>query len=295
MGAKRKGSLMFAVLQVRPPEKGILKRGWRYLHPGKPIAVQVAVKGGAPFLCVTVSKKRGQIPWKEIGFYAGRCAGRMLLPNGLLPPADCPVKPFCPTALASLALFHTACAVLAQRHAPPEGERITLVDQTGALARRADKLLPFAALVRIVTQRPSAYQPAVKQAMEEYGAALLVQETGIGAGDSTVVIAPYGLNGDFVPAARCAVFLGGSSTCETGGVTIRAEGFDLPEAYRRLLPEGIDADRFACALYEACGLRALGEQTYTRLQLYGATTTIGGAAKMLGALHRQQKEGEQRP
>ncbi len=278
---------MFAVLQIRPPEKGLMKRSWRCLRPAKPLAVQVAVKGGAPFLCVTVSKKHGRIPWEEIAFYAGRCAGRMLLPNGLLPPVDCPVKAFHPTVLAALALFNTACAVLAQRHAPPEMERITLLDPTGALARRAHRLLPFASLVRIVTQKPAAYQQAAERAMEDYGAALLVQETGIGAGDSTVVIAPYGLNGDFVPAARCAVFLGAGHVCEAGGITIRAEGFDLPEPYQRLLPEGIDADRFACALYEECGLRALGERTYTSLQLYGAMTTTGGAAKMLGALHKQ--------
>lgn len=273
---------MFAALQIRPQETGFLQKIRERLHPAEPQAVQVAVKGGTPFFCVEASRRRGTLPWEDIAFCAGRCAGRMLLPEGVVPPAGSPVKPFLPDALAPLVLFNTACEVLLRRQKPPGEECITLLDPKGVLAQRAGRLLPFASLVRVVTDNTSAYEQTAEQVMEDYGAALLVQDTFSGARDSTVVIAPGGLTESFFPERKCAVF----TNRETSGgyLCITAEGIDLPDTFCRLIPEGIDPDRFACALYESCGLRELGRKTYTKLHLYGTATNIGGAARMLGAM-----------
>ena len=43
---------MFAVLQIRPQENGFLQKIKERMHPARPQAIQVAVKGGTPFLCV---------------------------------------------------------------------------------------------------------------------------------------------------------------------------------------------------------------------------------------------------
>lgn len=273
---------MFSVLQVRPQETGILKKIREKILPSPTQAVQVAVKGGAPFLCVEVSRKKGRIPWEEAAACAGRCAGRMLLPAGLVPPADSPIKAFLPSALAPLVLFNTACEVLSRRQSPPGEECITLLDSKGLLAHRAGRLFPFASLVRVITDNTAAYEQTAEQAMEDYGATLLIQDTFSGAQDSTVVIAPEGLAESFFPGRKCAVFSTKEGEGEYTGVT--AEFIALPEAYTRLVPSGIDQDVFAAALYEGCSLRSLGELTYTRLKLYGTTTNISGAARMLGAI-----------
>lgn len=106
------------------------------MHPARPQAIQVAVKGGTPFLCVEASRRKGELPWEEIAFCAGRCAGRMLLPDGIIPPDGGSVKAFLPDALAPLILFNTACDVLSRRRQPPGEECITLLDPKGRLARR---------------------------------------------------------------------------------------------------------------------------------------------------------------
>lgn len=277
---------MFAALQLRPQETGFLKKIGGWLRPARTQAVQVAVKGGAPFFCVDAARRRNGIPWEEIALCAGRCAGRMLLPQGLVPPDGGPVKPFLPDALPPLALFNTACAVLSRRGTPPAEECITLLDPKGLLAHRAGKLLPFASLVRIVTENTAAYEQTAERVMEDYGAALLIQSSLSGARGSTVVIAPDGLDESFFPEKQCAVF--SNRDTRGGHVCVAASGIELPEPYSRLLPPGIDADQFAGALYEECGLRALGERAYTRLTLFGAKTNIGGAARMLSAMRKEK-------
>lgn len=273
---------MFATLQLQPQETEFLKKIYRRLRPARTQAIQVAVKGGTPFFCVEAARRRNGIPWDDIAFCAGRCAGRMLLPQGLIPPDDSPVKPFLPSALAPLTLFNTVCEVLSRRATPPTEECITLLDARGLLAHRAGRLLPFASLVRIVTENTAAYERTADRVMEEYGAALLIQNTLSGARDSTVLIAPDGLAESFFPEKKCAVFT--NRETRGGHICVLISGIDLPEQYGRLLPAGIDPDLFAGALYEECGLRALGERTCTRLRLYGTTTNIGGAARMLAAM-----------
>ena len=90
---------MFAVLQIRPQENGFLQKIKERMHPARPQAIQVAVKGGTPFLCVEASRRKGELPWEEIAFCAGRCAGRMLLPDGIIPPDGGSVKAFLPCLL----------------------------------------------------------------------------------------------------------------------------------------------------------------------------------------------------
>ena len=149
---------MFAVLQIRPQENGFLQKIKERMHPARPQAIQVAVKGGTPFLCVEASRRKGELPWEEIAFCAGRCAGRMLLPDGIIPPDGGSVKAFLPDALAPLILFNTACDVLSRRRQPPGEECITLLDPKGRLARRAGRLLAFASLVRVVTDHAAIYE-----------------------------------------------------------------------------------------------------------------------------------------
>ena len=57
---------MFAVLQIRPQENGFLQKIKERMHPARPQAIQVAVKGGTPFLCVEASRRKGELPWEEI-------------------------------------------------------------------------------------------------------------------------------------------------------------------------------------------------------------------------------------
>lgn len=120
-------------------ENGFLQKIKERMHPARPQAIQVAVKGGTPFLCVEASRRKGELPWEEIAFCAGRCAGRMLLPDGIIPPDGGSVKAFLPDALAPLILFNTACDVLSRRRQPPGEECITLLDPKGRLARRAGR------------------------------------------------------------------------------------------------------------------------------------------------------------
>lgn len=56
-------------------ENGFLQKIKERMHPARPQAIQVAVKGGTPFLCVEASRRKGELPWEEIAFCAGAALG----------------------------------------------------------------------------------------------------------------------------------------------------------------------------------------------------------------------------
>ena len=97
-------------------------------------------------LCGGIPPER-RAPLGRDRFLCGRCAGRMLLPDGIIPPDGGSVKAFLPDALAPLILFNTACDVLSRRRQPPGEECITLLDPKGG-SRAGSRLLAFASLVR---------------------------------------------------------------------------------------------------------------------------------------------------
>lgn len=128
---------MFAVLQIRPQENGFLPKDQRTHASGKAAGNSGCSEGQHAFSLCGGIRRKGELPWEEIAFCAGRCAGRMLLPDGIIPPDGGSVKAFLPDALAPLILFNTACDVLSRRRQPPGEECITLLDPKGRLARRA--------------------------------------------------------------------------------------------------------------------------------------------------------------
>lgn len=276
---------MFAVLNIRPKSDKVYKRMWEYAFPKKTEILQTAVRNGAPFFTVNVSRIRGEIPWDEISFYAGNCAERMLLPKGVIPPATSRVKAFVPKLLPQRVLFNTACELLSRISKNPIGKTITLIDMNGDLTREVHRLVPFASTVRVVTKKEELYEPFSEKIMEDFGASLLITDNVDSAADSNIIIAPDGLTDEILPSKTCIVFSGREQPSQ-GYVSVTGRDMNLQPCYRRIVPQGIEPDIFAAALFEKCGVVNLVTLTYTRLHLYGTDTTLCGAAKMLAAIQQ---------
>lgn len=275
---------MFAALIIRPQSNKFFKRKFQNTFPQKTEVLQTAVRNGAPFFTVTVSKKRGEIPWENVEFHVGNCAERMLLPNGVIPPENSKIKMFEPRVLPKRALFNTACELLSRSKRNPVGRTITLIDENGELSRDVYRLVPFASAVRIVTEKTDLYDSASEQIMERFGAALLVTDEVSRGADSDFIIAPNGVHDTFLPSKMCIV-INGREQPSQGFISVTCKNMNLQEHYRRIVPRGIDPDIFAAALFEKCGVSSLAGLTYTRLHLFGADTTLCGAAKMLDSLN----------
>lgn len=274
---------MFAVLNIRPKSEKLYKRMWEYAFPKKTEILQTAVRNGAPFFTVCVSRVRGEIPWDDVAFYSGNCAERMLLPKGVIPPANSKVKAFVPKFLPQRVLFNTACELLARSEQSPVGKTITLIDNNAVLTREVNRLVPFGSAVRVVTNKTEDYELYSEKIMEDFGATLLLTDNIDSAADSNIIISPEGLPEEILPSKTCIVFSGKQQPSQ-GFVSVTGKDVNLQPCYRRIVPHGIDNDMFAAALFEKCGVISLGTLTYTRIHLYGTDTTLCGAAKMLAAI-----------
>lgn len=127
---------MFAVLQIRPAGKRFPAKDQRTHASGKAAGNSGCSEGRHAFsLCGGIPPERRAPLGRGLLLCRAR-AGRMLLPDGIIPPDGGSVKAFLPDALAPLILFNTACDVLSRRRQPPGEECITLLDPKGRLARR---------------------------------------------------------------------------------------------------------------------------------------------------------------
>ncbi|MDR2686939.1 MAG: hypothetical protein LBB75_04245 [Oscillospiraceae bacterium] len=265
---------MFACLQITKARP----RGWRRAAP--PALVRVEPPGGAPFFRLEVTRRgRGELPWAEIERAAGRLRTRMMFPEGLCPPPPPPprsaaqaqlepgLRAFVPRRLPLLLCLRAAQQVLQAARAPARQLRVTVVDSRGVLARQLEPLVPLAGSLRVFTPDPGLYRAAAEQLQRRYGVALVVSDSPACFAQSHVVVAD-GLR-LFTGRESGLILTPDAATALPGCRAARCGEPVLPEAYARLCPPGIDPLRFACALYELCGVKEMERLRFTHFSFDG--------------------------
>ena len=236
---------------------------------------------GARFLLIDAEKnKDGTLDWQEIRRIAcGEC-GRMLLPRGITPPAGSGVRPFHGTALQLALMLTTANQVLRMAAVPPRYMRVAVYDPLARLPALCTALLPFAADVRVVTDRPQAYAVQEQLAMDTYGAALPVTTDVRALDGSSLVLAPDGIQ-NLRPRVRGFV-LSGRPEPQAGVIS----GYipQVPQDCLNNLPDGCDAWQFLSGLYELSGAKKLGEKPPLLLRMGDKNLPLRDAAWKLAGL-----------
>ena len=252
---------MFACLQITKDQR--LRR-----KPAAPALTRVEPPGGAPFFLLEAARRRrGELPWDEIERAAGRLRTRMLFPEGVAPPppphprsaAQARMEPglraFVPRRLPLLLCLRTAQQVLQASGVPARQLRVTVADTRGALTRQLEPLVPLAGSLRVFTPEPPLYRAAAQQLQRRCGVVLVVSDSPACFAQSHVVVAD-----DlrlFTGREAGLIFTPDTSTPLPGCRAVRCGAPILPEAQGRLCPPGIDPLRFACALYELCGVKEM--------------------------------------
>lgn len=233
---------MFCAVCIAPREK----KGLFYRRRCEAEAVRTAVKGGAPFLRLTVFPGRKGVDWGLVERAAGRSGRFALLPDGVEWPPSCRLRRFVPEVLPLKIMLNTAAETL--RDGKEQGRSLLIRDENAVLSPYIDRVVLCASQIRVQTERPELYYEAAARVMERFGAAVSVGpvEPVSGTVDAAVTNEPLE-NAKMNFAAQSLM----------DGQT----PFEMPEEYRRLCPEGIDPFLFLCALYECSGVRAAGELT----------------------------------
>jgi len=273
---------MFACLQITKEAPRL--RGWRKGTP--PILVRVEPPGGAPFFRLEAARRgKGELPWAEIERVAGRLRTRMLFPEGVCPPPPPPpcsasraqlepgLRAFAPRRLPLLLCLRTAQQILQAAQAPARQLCVTVVDSKGLLARHLEPLVPLAGSLRVFTPEPSAYRAAAEQLQRRYGVTLVISDSPACFAQSHVVVAEdlrlfTGRERGLILSPPL-ILTPDTGAAPPGCRAARCGDPVLPEAYSRLCPPGIDPLRFACALFELCGVKEMERLLFTHFHFDG--------------------------
>ena len=272
---------MFACLQITKEAPRL--RGWRKSVP--PMLVRVEPPGGAPFFRLEVARRtRNELPWAEIERTAGRLRTRMIFPEGVCPPSPPPprsasraqlepgLRAFAPRRLPLLLCLRAAQQILQSLKTPARQLCVTVVDSKGVLARQLEPLVPLAGSLRVFTPEPSLYRAAAEQLQRRYGITLVISDSPACFAQSHVVVAE-----DlrlFTGRESGLILTPDAGMAPPGCRAARCGDPILPEAYTRLCPPGIDPLRFACALFELCGVKEMERLGFTHFRFDGVSQTF---------------------
>ncbi len=249
---------MFSVLVIEDGA-GFFARRKLYKHPR---VRDVRVYGGLPFREITSAIRRGKINRDAIETVAGGTVGFMLLPDGITQQGNIKEPNIFP--YTKLVFFNTACELL--RSALGCGVRATLCikDKNAAAAGRLSLAVPLVSDVRVVTECPEAYTRAKEQAMEEFGAAVVLSQSD---------------NGDIIIDLDAEEpYLAVDGECFT------ASSITLPTAYARLMPPDADELKFAAALYEISRIYSLSALGFNKIFYNGEHIAKDRAAVLITRL-----------
>lgn len=201
---------------------------------------KVPVPGGSPFYVLRAGER---VPQDALLGTAARCAPVVL--TDLPIPPDAPVQCFAPRLFPLRRAADALFRLLRETALPPQQVTLGICDPHGALRGRVCAFLPFAADVRIVTRDAAAYEADVRTAAREWGAGLTAGEDDALLGRCTVLLGDAGCSGTDAPL-RFSVLPGADA--------LSPLPLALPPALEALRPASVDAERFAAALSELCGV-----------------------------------------
>jgi hypothetical protein len=154
-----------------------------------------------------------------------------------------------PSYSPSLFNFNTALDIIKKAAADPYETSITVTDRNALHHSRIYKLLPFVSTVRVVTLYPEKYASACKNALDEYGASVILRPSYEPGEKRDIVIC---CDGGFSPYMKSAAVFA-YKQCSEGKLRFSGSGVSVAENHRRIIPDDIDSTDFAGAVTELCG------------------------------------------
>ena len=192
------------------------------------------------FFTVTVKTRNGKYNRKALEGYTGRLSSSLILP-------DTPLKENRRLSLRRLLNFSP---VFFKDTKPVK--RLCICDPEGFGADLAEKLLPYASALHIISSRKELWQKTAQELFNKYGAAVTVSQLWNENAEISDSVISSRL--DYVPLS----FRGDIFTCDTSGThpstVCRAQGIELPFRFERLRPTCTDKLLFATCLYEKCSV-----------------------------------------
>lgn len=255
---------MFAVVCAdESANRGVLRRLRHFLFGARLRVVRCELEGGFYYRIVADCGFDG-LNWDELAAVAGKCAGQLLLPPGISPPADCGCARFNTDRYRRELLTEAAIGIIAAAAESSPQICVGLVDIGANTAQLVDRLLEHAASVSVMTARVSEYEAYAAEVYRQMGVSPLIgDDTGVFE-HCSVILAPYGLGGVSRLNFGGVIFAPGEQGC----IDVLSDTLSLPEGIE--LPPKILPFDFAAACRQT-----LGREEYIHLPFM--LGTVGGA------------------
>jgi len=240
---------VFVVLRVNSPPKGILAKSRMKKAVTESRIQTVSTENGLPFYTLDVPEGMTRSMWETVGKKCGRYASRIVAPRSIPLPDAGKLQRFLPCAMTSVLTFNTAVDTLKNADIPPDSISITVSDYGARQASELCRILPFAALIRVITAYPERYAAPCEKAFRDFGASVVIRACYEPSSKPDIIIC---CDGRLSPCAeKAAVFSHKSKTF--GKLHFKGSGTNLSDAHRTLIPESIDSVDFTGAVTELCG------------------------------------------
>ena len=260
---------MFAVLETEKYKKGLVGYFKRLFDNGEPVMSYRTVKGAVPFIILKMKETSRGVDWGEVCNSTGVCAQRLLLSKDITIPKGLGVCRFKPTIYRCIPIFNNMVETIRLMNTKKKDINVTVLDKSGALSEKIDELLDYVRHITVLTDCTGEYKTASKRAMNNYGAAIVINDYETEEiSDSIVFADKYDIN----RMRNCkAVFCAENEAVFQNVIY----GMDIePDAdVAEMKPQQIETYDFVAALYEFNNFKRAGNYAFKKMILDNAELT----------------------
>lgn len=230
---------MFAVVKFSDSPKGFFKKLFSVFSRKTVYNEKVSVAPGVFFFMLTCSFTPDRADWDMIEESAGAAKSRIIFPENVNVPERFMRNSF--EKLRKKAFIETALKILKNQ----ECECVTIDDREGFYVNDIEKFVKLAPLIRVVTNNPERYDSVSEKIMEDSGATILMSDENTDFGSTWLVTYSGGAwHGEDIRAITAA------DICFGAKKLIRLSNLKFANEYSKLVPDGINSEKFLSALYE---------------------------------------------
>ncbi len=215
--------------------------------------------GALPFFSLDVAAQKTD--WKTVAEKCGRYASRIVAPVSFPLPDGTPLRRFVPSSTVNNFVLNTAVSCLHSARLDPHSFTLTLTDRLACLAAETVDLIELCSCVRIITSRPEKYADACENALNDFGASLILRPCYEPTQKPDIIICADGAV--CTAMSNAAVFAARKSDCAK--LLFYFSGFELLPQHKELLPEGARPLDLAGALTELCTSTAYSSACFTNI------------------------------
>ncbi len=227
-------------------------------------AVQLYRQDGISFYTVTVPTRKGKADYHELYALAPRFSGRLLMAEGLDPPAEHPELLFSPQRLSEQIMLNVAVKISEMLPLPLIRRSIGLADEDGIYGDFAEKLIKHSPTVKVFTRNFEYYGQMQEKLLALYGAPLVVTGQLSSLNDCQVIYSPVSQAAERAAALGPITVNGGVNEGSMRGNVLTLHSLDLTQERIQQVPQGVNPIYFFGAAYALCGkneLQTLKPQT----------------------------------